>query len=67
MGKGKGKEEEGTEPGLFNTGLVSAALETEVETADTSLGPSKTPGSLGLAASLGSWLAEGVGELSGRS
>lgn len=66
MGKGKGKEEEGTEPGLFNTGLVSA-----VETADTSLGSSKTSGSLGLAASLGSTAgsesAEGLGELSGSS
>lgn len=50
---GKGKEEEGTEPGLFSTGLFSADLETAAEPDNTSLGSSKTSGSLGPAASQG--------------
>lgn len=46
---GKGKEEEGTEPGLCDTGLFSAGL----EAADTGQGSSKTSGGPGLEASLG--------------
>lgn len=48
---GKGKEEEGTEPGLCDTGLFSADLVSVVETENTSVGSSKTSGSLGQAAS----------------
>lgn len=50
---GKGKEEEGTEPGQFSTGLVSADLETAAETEITSLSSCKISGSLGMAASQG--------------